>query len=145
MSVCISMEKSQGFKFHYFFLLILKNWQCHKIWVGTAHRNNVPDWTTKQKPPVGQVWYRCEVEDTAVSPLKKTSKFVLTGEKHIFQPSMKQSGDTMFTAIIFKSILITSGVFLFTQGATVYNLHNVYYYPYKFIILWGEGMLLKNI
>lgn len=54
---------------------------------------------------------------------------------------MKQAGDTMLTAIIFKSILITLGDFLFTQVATVYNLHNVYYYPYKFIILWGKECL----
>ena len=38
-----------------------------------------------------------------------------TEQEHIFHPSRKLGGDIMLTAIIFKSILITLGIFLFTQ------------------------------
>ena len=49
LSVHISVKESQNLKFNHFFLLVLWSSQCHRVWVGTAHRQKAPDWTIKQK------------------------------------------------------------------------------------------------
>lgn len=56
---------------------------------------------------------------------------------------MKLGGNLMLTAVIVKSILIPLGIFLSTQGATVYNLPNVILLSIQVYHFMGEGLLLK--
>lgn len=61
---------------------------------GTACRHNAPDWTNKQASSP-HVWDRYEAEERTLPPLKKqTSNFVLAEQKHSFQHSTKQAGNT---------------------------------------------------
>lgn len=119
LSVHISVKESQSLKFHYFFLLIFKSRQCHRTCVGTAHRHDAPNRTINRS-------LLLSVAGIGITITIKTNKQTSnswTEQEHIFQPSRKLGGSIMLTTITLKSILITLGIFLFTQGTTVYNLH----------------------